>query len=161
MKPDRLFLICTLLLVVAAGAACAPLAAPAEGATLAPGTPAPAILTWERSGGITGLCQRLEVTQAMTYHLEDCRRDVLLGQGDLPAEVQRQLASWQQSYATYTWETTPPAGAADMFIDRYTFTGQGSQTPGRQEQEAIDQAIAAWVNKLVSGAAPGPTPTGG
>ena len=125
------------------------------------GTPVSNIaVSWDRSGGIAGICQRLTIENDGTYRLEDCRNDKLLSQGNLEQTDQnawKQIATYLQEYANYEWKSSIPEGSADMFNDQYTFNGKGSKLPSADEQTQFNNFLADLVGELVS---TGPQPTG-
>src|SRR6476646_2026920 len=107
-----------------------------------------AAVVWERSGGIAGICQRLTFRSVAAYVLEDCRKQTVVSRGDLP-EGDRVLLKklWLKHYGQFQWQSINKG--ADMFNDRYTFNGRGSQKPTLAEQEALNQDLAQLASKLI------------
>ncbi len=104
-------------------------------------------ITWERSGGFAGICQRLTVRPSATYVLEDCRQQKVVGRGTLPAAERNRLQTqWLKRYGSFQWQNT--IRGADMFSDRYSFGGQGRQQPTALEKAALNQYLAELAGKL-------------
>lgn len=99
-------------------------------------------LVWERSGGIAGICQTLTVYRDGSYQLENCKNNTLLDTGKLSPAQMSQLNNLLKSYTQSQWESQPPAGSADMFVDRFTFYGDGSKK--------VDPGIQGKVEQLIS-----------
>jgi len=105
------------------------------------GESAPA-LVWERSGGIAGICQTLTVYKNGIYQLENCKNNTLLDTGKLSPSQMSQLNNLLKSYTQSQWASKPPAGSADMFVDRFTLYGDGSKK--------VDPGIQGKVEQLLS-----------
>lgn len=106
-----------------------------------PGESVPAFI-WEHSGGITGICQTLTIYKDGSYQLENCKNNILLDTGKLTPDQLGQLNKLLKVYTQSQWESTPPAGSADMFVDRYTFYGDGTKAPDPGIQEQVDQLLS-------------------
>ena len=105
----------------------------------------PAIV-WERSGGIAGICQILTIYQDGHYQVENCKNNTVLDTGKLSPTQLSQVNNLLKNYAQSQWESKPPAGSADMFVDSYTFYGNGSQKPGSDIQDKVDQLLSNVAN---------------
>lgn len=117
---------------------------PNNPAPTSPNTPG---ITWERSGGFAGICQRLTVRPSATYVLEDCRQQKVIRRGTLPtAERNRLQTQWLKRYGNFQWQNT--IRGADMFSDRYSFGGQDRQQPTALEKAALNQYLAELAGKL-------------
>jgi hypothetical protein len=108
----------------------------------------PLVATWQRSGGFAGICQRLMLYADGGYLLQDCAKNKALSQGQLSADVLAQLKDWSGRYQSFAWKADLPPGAADMFNDELSFTGQGTQAATAQQQEDIFNALAETVAEL-------------
>lgn len=118
------------------------------------GTPVSNIaVSWERSGGIAGICERLTVDYDAAYQLEDCRDDKLLTQGNMDQDnpdYWKQLSTYIQQYENFDWQSPSIEGSADMFNDQYTLNGKGSELPSTDQQAEINNSLADLAGKLVS-----------
>ncbi len=106
-------------------------------------------LVWERSGGITGICQRLTITLNRVFTLEDCRDDHVISQGNLNQDQWAQIQDWLNRFITFKWQSNPQQGSADMFNDNYTFNGQGNATPSQDDEESIAQFLVELTSELI------------
>ena len=119
----------------------------ANRSTPAQPNPSPPGITWERSGGFAGICQRLTVQPSATYVLEDCRQQKVIRQGTLPSPQRHRLQTqWLKRYGSFQWRNS--VRGADMFSDRYSFRGQGQQQPTALEQAALNQYLADLTQEL-------------
>jgi hypothetical protein len=112
------------------------------------GGPIPGALRWERSGGIAGICQVLELTEKGAYTLQDCATGLTTAKGRLAGEQLTHLQDLISRYAPFEWKVIPPQGSADLFADRLVFPGKGGQTASEQEQREIADFIAALATEL-------------
>lgn len=109
----------------------------------------PAVIL-ERSGGIAGACQRLTIGAGGIYLVQDCRAQAQRVVGVLSEQQADELKDWLNQYGEFAWETTPPPGSADMFIDQFTFYGRGSSTPGPQDEALIAQFLTGLADRLLA-----------
>lgn len=116
------------------------------------------LLTWERTGGIAGICQRLSVSTDGHYLIEDCKA-AQSSQGILSEGHLTYLTGLWGRYASFQWQFEPPAGSADMFIDRYDFYGVGTQQPSEQDRRSLNEYLGNLVSEL--GTQPAFTPPPG
>lgn len=121
---------------------------------------APVVVAWERSGGFAGICQRLVVEADGDYWLQDCRKETTLAEGRLSEDDVQHLRGWLEAYGPFTWRSTIPSGAADMFNDQLTFHGTGDQAPSDDEEAAIVDFIVNLVADLTRQARPTETGDG-
>ncbi len=105
--------------------------------------PASDLLTWRRSGGFAGICQVLHVAVDGTFVLTKCDGTVI-NQGSLPASDWNYIQKQARLCQSYEWNLSPPAGSADMFLDSFALTGQGSQIPSSKQQEQFN----TWLGEL-------------
>jgi hypothetical protein len=108
------------------------------------------IVEWERTGGIAGICQTMQVNQDFSYQITNCATGNVIASGDLTSERAGYIEDLQNRYASFQWHFTPPPGSADMFVDRYTLFGKGPVTPTAEVQAAIDQDLANLADELVN-----------
>jgi hypothetical protein len=115
------------------------------------------ILEWERTGGIAGICQAMQVNQDFSFQIVNCATGKVMASGELTSEQAGFVEDLQNRYAGFQWHFTPPPGSADMFMDRYTLFGKGSLTPTEEVQAAIDQDLASLAGELINPDSPTPT----
>jgi hypothetical protein len=108
------------------------------------------IVEWERTGGIAGICQIMQVSQDYSYQIVNCASGKTFVSGDLTSDQAGFVEDLQNRYASFQWHFTPPAGSADMFMDRYTLFGKGAITPPADVQAAINQDLANLADELVN-----------
>jgi hypothetical protein len=134
----------------------APSAPPSKGQDGPIGT-GTSIVEWERTGGIAGICQTMQVNQDFSYQITNCATGKVIASGELTSEQAGFIEDLQNRYASFQWHFTPPPGSADMFMDRYTLFGKGSVTPTTAVQAAIDQDLANLADELINPNNPTPT----
>lgn len=106
-----------------------------------------AAIVWERSGGIAGICQRLTLRSSAAYVLEDCRKQTVVSRGNLPESDRVQLKKLLlKQYGQFQWQSSNQG--ADMFSDRYTLNGRGSQKPTLSEQAALNKYLTQLAGQL-------------
>jgi hypothetical protein len=115
------------------------------------------ILEWERTGGIAGICQTMQVNQDFSFQIVNCASGKTILSGELTSEQAGFVEDLQNRYASFQWHSNPPPGSADMFMDRYTLFGKGSVTPTTEVQTAIDQDLANLADELINPNNPTPT----
>ena len=115
------------------------------------------ILEWERTGGIAGICQTMLVNQDFTFQIVNCTSGKVIVSGELTSEQAGVVEDLQNRYASFQWHFSPPAGSADMFLDRYTLFGKGPVVPSAEVQAAIDQDLANLASELINPNNPTPT----
>jgi hypothetical protein len=108
------------------------------------------IVEWERTGGIAGICQVMQVNQDFSYQIENCASGKTIASGDLTSDQAGFVDDLQNRYASFQWHFTPPPGSADMFMDRYSLFGKGAITPPADVQSAINQDLANLADELVN-----------
>jgi hypothetical protein len=114
------------------------------------------IVEWERTGGIAGICQILQVNQDFSYQIVNCATGKTMVSGDLTSDQAGYVEDLQNRYASFQWNFTPPPGSADMFMDRYTLFGKGAITPPADVQAAINQDLANLAGELMNPSNPTP-----
>ncbi|GEM_PF-5380344 len=110
----------------------------------------PAAIIWERSGGIAGICQRLQISLNGSYEIEDCATQTRLTQGVLPLETFPRWMNLIQQYGSFEWQVDIPPDSADMFLDRYTFSGLGEDIPDQKTQEKINEMLVELTDTLLN-----------
>ncbi len=105
------------------------------------------LLTWQRTGGIAGVCQTLTIYSFGFAYAGDCKT----GESEAPFRLllsqMEPLASWRDQYSQYRHEAADPA-TADGFAYELQFNGTGSQMPGDQEKnEMLDFASSLYDNR--------------
>jgi hypothetical protein len=108
----------------------------------------PAVITWQRSGGFAGICNRLIVYADGSYLLQNCIQSTAINQGQLPSEVLTRVKEWVGKYSSFRWNSVRPAGSADMFTDELSFNGQGSEKVTDSQKQDIFSYLAGWVAQL-------------
>lgn len=124
-------------------------------------TPASGSLTWERTGGIAGLCQQLVIQADGSYELEDLCRFTPSQAGQLTQAQAAQLQSWLAAYRSFTWSTPDQPGTADMFQIKMQFHGTGDASAPDAIQSTIVQTVSQWASSLMAPAATVPVPESG
>lgn len=119
-----------------------------QAASSQPSDERPVVATWQRSGGIAGICRRLILYADGGYLLQDCVKEKVLKQDQLPAETLARLKEWTGKYRSFTWKTVIPPGSADMFNDELIFQGQGTQAASEQQQQEIAQYLADFSSRV-------------
>lgn len=117
----------------------------AENPQPAKGSP---LVSWERSGGFAGKCTRLIVEDTGRYQLSACEGGKILAEGKLIAGQISPLNEYSQRYGEFQYELKPPTGSADMFTDRYTFSGTGHGKPTKDVQEQLNEYLAKLASEL-------------
>jgi hypothetical protein len=105
-------------------------------------TPSGPVVVWERSGGIAGICQRFRIAAGGAFILEDCSDNRVINEGRLSQEQWEELAGLLAQYNAFEYNFNPPQGSADMFTDKYTFSGTGDKIPSPEVQVAINEYLA-------------------
>lgn len=117
---------------------------------------------WERTGGLAGVCQALTVSVDGSYTWQAaCDPGEPATTGIFPAAERQPLDAWLVRLGRFEWQSTSPPGSADLFNDRYTFFGQGTQQPTAAEQEEINTYLAGLAGQAAAAAAALPTPAPG
>lgn len=102
------------------------------------------VLTFERTGGIAGVCQRLTVDSKGRYTLVNCGNvDTLVGSGPLPPDNWEIVQEWRSQYSSFVWES-PVQPGADMFVDKLSFVGDGVEEANPEVQELILKLLDEW-----------------
>lgn len=128
---------------------------PGKGGNAPTGSPA-SILTWERTGGIAGICQSMLINQDFTFQIDNCVSGQVIATGELNSGQARYVEGLQNRFSSFQWRSNPPPGSADMFIDQYTIFGKGSEIPSTAVQANIDQDLANLANELANFNSPSP-----
>lgn len=123
-------------------------------------TRAPGSVTWERSGGITGLCQRLRLQADGSYVFGDNCRSAAPQLGKLPQDESHQLRAWLRAYQPFSWSTPNQPGSADMFSVTLRFQGTGSAPAPEAVQSMVAMTIGQWASNLTAPAKAEHTPAG-
>jgi hypothetical protein len=106
------------------------------------------LLEWERSGGIAGICEQLRVAFDGDYELSDCNSQTVLFAGVLDLAKYEELIAKASTYGVTTWQFESPEGAADLFNDRYTLHGKGSETADTTKQEMLNGIFDSLVQYI-------------
>lgn len=111
----------------------------------------PPVITWERTGGIAGICQHLSIGMSGGFQLMDCKDQEVLASGKLPKEATTLLNGLQKGFTSFTWKTSLPPGSADMYNDSYTFNGAGQKQMAEAEQIWLNDYLASLALSLKGG----------
>ncbi len=104
-------------------------------------TPSPAptagesILSWERTGGIAGFCDKVVIDAPGVATVENCKGDVQT-KIELTAWQMVRLQEWQQTYQSFQYSQSD-TGVADAMTITLTFTGEGQQAANDEEMNTI------------------------
>jgi hypothetical protein len=123
--------------------------------------PAPGWITWERSGGIAGLCQQLTIQADGSYVFDDPCRSTVSQTGHLSQDEADRLQTWLATYQPYTWTSPAQPGAADIFTLKLRFHGSGSSPASEDVQSMIAMTIGQWASSLTASATHQPTLSSG
>lgn len=113
------------------------------------------LVTWQRSGGIAGICQTLTVLPNGFYELQDCNNDSLLLAGPLPQAAWEKINSYLSRFAPFSYQATLPPKAADAFYDVLDLRASGRVVPDEPLKAEIDAYFAGLVSELAAAAAGG------
>ena len=105
------------------------------------------LLTWQRSGGIAGICEQLEIMSDNSFSLSDCA-GAILAQGALPEADAAEITKYIEQYVVTDWFSKQPAGAADMFNDHFILYGMGESNASASQLLEINEWIAGLAGRL-------------
>lgn len=105
------------------------------------------LLTWQRSGGIAGVCEQLEIMSDNSFSLSDCS-GTILAQGALPEANAAEFTNYIDQYVVVNWFSTQPAGSADMFNDHFILYGKGGEKASDSQLLEINEWIAGLTGRL-------------
>lgn len=105
------------------------------------------VLTWQRSGGIAGICENLEIKADNTFTLTECS-GAALAQGKLSDADAADLLKYVQQFAVIDWFSKQQPGSADMFNDHFILYGQGQEKPSDSQLEQFNEWISALAGRL-------------
>jgi hypothetical protein len=108
------------------------------------------VILWQRSGGIAGICQQLFLFHDGSYKLVNCTTGIVLQQGQLSNDQWKPFSDLLNQYSKFRWEVTLPPNSADMFMDKYSFTGKGTTVPTVIEQNEINGELTDLADTLAS-----------
>lgn len=115
-----------------------------------PSNPTPTahpILTWERTGGIAGFCDKVMIDEAGWAFVENCKDEtgtnIRLTEGQL-----EQLAEWRGTYESFEYSQTDPATADAMTIS-LSMAGEGSQTADDEDIDEIAEFAGDFALQVV------------
>jgi len=111
-----------------------PLVGPETGSGDPAQTSEDVVLTFDRSGGIAGLCDHLEVTVGGVATATTCKAEPV--QFHLNPIQMARLRTWAIEYASFDYHQVDPATADAMRVD-LIFVGSGSQNPSAEQQAEI------------------------
>ena len=109
-----------------------------------------AVIIWQRTGGIAGICQQLSIFGDRRYEIEDCAGGKNLAAGELPEAEWVELRNYLVEFSAFEYTLVPPEGSADMFTDSYTFFGGGPKTPSEDTKVKINEFLASLVTQLIT-----------
>jgi len=110
-------------------------------------TPLPEIgLSWQRTGGYTGLCQSLDISDQRTAHFAPCDEGKQLAL--LTTSERKQFDQYVQSYAPFTYQAQQEITSQGQFSLSIQFSGHGKAIPTEVEQERMVQWAGALYERL-------------
>ena len=134
MKPFRFFMIPpTLALLTLLLVACAPVAAQPTPTAFAENS----LLTWSRSGGFAGFCDKIVIHPSYDVTVTNCKSDVEVT-FTLTESQRVQLDVWLETYQPIEYHRTDPATADAMTIT-LSLAGNGAQLADEQTIGLISQ----------------------
>lgn len=95
-------------------------------------------ITWTREGGIAGFCDAMTITSGGWVYATTCKsasQEPTVYR--LNEEQLEMLFGWVDKYASFTVDSSDPAGVADGMKVQFTFTGGGQQKASKDEQGTI------------------------
>ncbi len=108
-----------------------------------------ALVSWERSGGIAGLCQQMTVQKDGSYRILNCATNEVLAEGQLSSSDLDRLLELSRQTSTVVWQTPQVELVPDAFNDKYTLQGNGAELASPEEQKAMNEELAALAQKLL------------
>jgi len=121
----------------------------ADGTRVQPATPA---LIWKREGGIAGFCDTLTVFRSGEVYTSKCNSQAEGMMGTftnlLSAQEQKQFNDWTAKFGEVDLDASDPAGVADRMVVTLKFTGAGSKTPTKAEQQKLFEFAQDLYQKL-------------
>jgi hypothetical protein len=109
------------------------------------GTP---LVSWNRSGGIEGICWQMHIYMDASYRILNCFNQQLLSEGSLSQQTMDELLALTTDMAPHEWITQGILGA-DMFVDSYTWFKAGSQVPEAALQEQLNSYLGSLASQLI------------
>lgn len=106
------------------------------------------LVSWNRSGGIAGICWQMDIYPDGAYRILDCASRLTLAEGSLSPDAMQQIMTLAGDLVPFEW-ATPQVQGADMFTDTYTWFGTGSQIPDTQAQEHLNNYLGSLASLLV------------
>lgn len=113
----------------------------------------PAVL-WQRRGGRMRTCQALTIYSSGQFTVDDCLNNSTSQTWSLESDQAARLADYLGQFSAFKWNSPIHKGLADLFVDHYTFNGQGNQLPTAAKQGEINTFLAQ-----IASSAPASQPT--
>lgn len=117
-------------------------------ATLLVGANGIPLVSWNRSGGIEGICWQMHIYTDASYILLNCFNQITISQGSLSQQTMDKLLAMTTDMAPHEWTTQGILGA-DMFVDSYTWFGTGNQPPEAASQEQLNNYLGSLASLLI------------
>lgn len=105
------------------------------------------LVSWNRTGGIAGICWQMDIYMNGAYQILDCSTQQTLAEGSLPQTTLIEIMELAKDMAPHEWAPTEVLGA-DMFAESYTWFGSGSMLPDPEAQKLLNNALgnlATWL----------------
>jgi len=124
-------------------------ASPENGSTNDGNTP---VLTWQRTGGIAGFCDEIEVFSDGAYNVANCSAQPSKRREQLDAHQRSMLTDWIARFTSFKdgEDSTTPSYPDQMFVNTI-FVGSGSIQPSAEEIAAISNFAASLVAQPQTG----------
>ena len=106
------------------------------------------LVSWNRSGGIEGICWQMHIYTDASYRILDCFNQQTISEGSLSQQTMDELMAITLDMAPHEWTTQGILGA-DMFVDSYTWFGTGNQPPEAASQEQLNSYLGSLATLLV------------
>lgn len=106
------------------------------------------LVTWQRSGGFAGVCQKMDILTDGAYTLTDCRLEEVAASGKLAPKDLDWLLEQASQVGSANWETPQTELYPDAFNDSYTFYGTGQNSLTSEELRSLDDELAALAQRL-------------
>ncbi len=97
--------------------------------------PATLALTWNRDGGIAGLCDSLTVYLSGEVKGTNCKGEIR--KGNLSPAEKKQLDTWIMQFGQGKLDASDPVGVSDRMTRQISLYGKGSAQPGEADQQAM------------------------
>jgi hypothetical protein len=116
----------------------------------------PPLVEWKRTGGFAGICESFAIYGSGAYTLTNCNSGAPISKGKLDESQMSKLNDLAKRYGQVNWDSTPPQGSADVFMDSFKLYGNGSEKPSSETQQSINEMLASLAADLQTPVTPGP-----